>query len=241
MKPTSCSLSIVIPVFNEAGRLPRTFEALNGFFESNPFPSVEVIFVDDGSTDGTAEAIERHRFAAPVTVLRHEKNLGKGASVRDGMLRSTGDYALTLDADMSTPLSEVAKLSPFMERGCPVIIGTRWAAGGMVVEPQPLARRILGRAYVLLANFITGIGVSDVTCGFKCFSRAAIEQIFPLARVDRWSYDAEALFLARRRGLGIVEVPVVWRNDQRSRVRLYRDLAQSFTDLIRIRFSRYQL
>lgn len=236
MKPLS--LSIVIPVFNEELRLAKTFAELEDFFSKGDWKSLEVIFVDDGSTDKTAEMIKKLKFRYPVKLISYKENRGKGYAVRHGMLAAEGDYALTIDADMSTSLTEVSKTIPLMASDCPVIIGTRKAKGSRMIPPQPFLRKKLGEGYTMLARFITGVKVSDFTCGFKCFSRQAREKVFREAAINRWSYDAEILFLAKKSGFKICEVPVVWRNDRDTRVRLGKDILGSFIDLIKIRFRR---
>lgn len=192
------SLSIVIPVFNEERRLPKTFTALNAFLPNAPFQSVEVVFVDDGSRDETLRAIESFRKRHPsVRLVSYPINRGKGFAVKTGMLAATKDFRLMVDADMSTPLSEIQKLVPYIAQECPMIVGTRKAANAHVVQEQPWWRKKLGEGYTLLAQAITGVNVSDFTCGFKCFSKEAAFKIFSASRIDRWSYDAEILFLAR--------------------------------------------
>ena len=189
--------------------------------------------------DGTKKLIENFRSDINVKLVSCEKNRGKGFAVRRGMLEANNDYALFLDADMSTPLGELKKFAPFMEQGAHVIIGTRKAAGARILKHQPFLRQKMGEVYTALANLATGARVSDFTCGFKCFSMEAIHKIFPYARIDRWSYDAEILYLARLCNLKIHEVPVLWTNDEDSRVRLGKDALQSFTDLLKIRLNKY--
>lgn len=237
MKASSISFSIIIPVFNEEKRLPRTFSELEDFFKTSRFKDLEVIFADDGSRDKTVNLINdfKQRYAF-VKLISYRENRGKGYAVRQGMIRAKGDYSLTIDADMSTSPQELLKALPLIESGCPVIIGTRKAKGAKMVPPQPILRRKLGEGYTWLARLVTGVKASDFTCGFKCFSREAREKIFPLARIDRWSYDAEILFLAKRLGFQVCEVPVIWKNDRDTRVRLVKDILGSFIELLRIRF-----
>lgn len=230
------TFSIVIPVFNEERRLRKTFAELEPFLRDYSFSEVEVVFVSDGSTDRTAEMIAEFQHGRPnVKLIGYPENCGKGHAVRVGMLAAIHEYALILDADMSTSLAELPKFREPMEARCPVVIATRKAPGAAMVPPQPFIRRKLGEGYTLLARLITGVQVSDFTCGFKCFNRASREKIFRSAAIDRWSYDAEILFLAKQFGFPICEVPVLWRNDRDTRVRLGRDVIGSFIDLFRIR------
>lgn len=234
------SLSLIIPLYNEESRLPMTFQALIDFAGRRLLPLDEVIFVDDGSGDETSRLVKEFKFEFPVKLISYPQNRGKGHAVRKGMLAANSDYALMLDADMSTPLTEIEKFMPFMEFGAPVIIGTRKAVGAEILKRQPLYRQKMGEAYTALANLITGAGVSDFTCGFKCFSKEAINKIFTNAKIDRWSYDAEILYLARLRGFAIQEVPVTWSNDENTKVSLGKDAWQSFRDLLKIRFGKYE-
>jgi len=202
------SLSIVVPVFNEEKRLNKTFSELEEFVkikrfssEGMPFSGVknlEIIFVDDGSTDRTKQIIENLKSELRISLISYRENKGKGYAVRRGMLCAKNDYALTFDADMSTSLEELQKMIPFVEKKYPVIIGTRKVKGAKMIPPQPFFRKKLGEAYTIFANLIMGVWVSDFTCGFKLFSREARDIIFPSAKIDRWSYDAEILYLAKK-------------------------------------------
>lgn len=235
MKPT-LSLSIVIPVYNEARRLSKTFAGLNELQNFGFFKDLEIVFADDGSRDETKKLIGQFIFPHPVKIISYEKNRGKGFAVRSGMLKATGDYALMMDADISTPISEIKKFLPFMEAGIPVIIGNRKMPEAQMIPPQPFLRRKLGEGYTFFARFITGVKVSDFTCGFKCFSKEARKRIFQAVTTERWSYDAEILYLAKKIGFKIKEVPVIWRNDRDTKVRLRQDIWRSFLDLLKIRF-----
>lgn len=235
MKARDLSLTIIIPVFNEAQRLAKTFSALAEFLAKPIFKKASVIFVDDGSQDKTAAVLRDAKLNCPVEIISYPQNQGKGFAVRQGMLKADGDYALLVDADMSTSLSEIKKFMPPMDQGQPVIIGTRKSAGANLIRLQPWRRRFLGGVYTRLANMVTGAHVSDFTCGFKCFSKEARAKIFTAAKINRWSYDAELLFLAKKFGFAIREVPVSWANDIDTRVRLGKDIIQSFIDLVRIR------
>lgn len=234
------SLSIVIPVYNEEKRLHKTFSALTEFYKRDLFSHVEAIFVDDGSKDGTVEMIRTSKLPMPFRVISYTPNRGKGRAVAEGMRASEMDYALMCDADISTSFEEIIKFMPHLQKGEDVVIGTRKSKEARMIKPQPFIRRNLGRCYTLLADMITGLSVSDFTCGFKIFSRKARAAVFPHVRIDRWSYDTEILFLANKKGFHIVEVPVNWTNDVNTRVRLYKDAAKSFIDILRIRFFSYK-
>ncbi len=237
MQPLTTSFAIVIPVFNEEKRLPRLFETLRQFSFDEMFATCEIIFVNDGSTDQTLALL--HVFSAgqrSIRIISYIQNQGKGHAVRQGMMASSADYTLLLDVDLSTPLSEIKKLVPEICVERDVLIGTRKIAAAQITRHQPWLRENLGKGFTWIARQVTGVEVSDFTCGFKCFSRRAREAIFSCARVDRWSYDAELLFLAKRYGFEITEVPVNWHNDDSTRVRLSRDIIDSFFDLVKIRW-----
>lgn len=229
-------VSVIIPLYNEEQRLRKTFAAVEQFGFTPGVHPFEIVFVDDGSRDATAKLVRG--FMANFLGARfvsHSRNLGKGEAVRTGMLAARGIWRLFADADMATDLIEFQKFVPFLSSGAQVLIGSRRISGAEVVVHQPWLREVMGGIYTALANFFTGAGVSDFTCGFKCFSAGAAREIFSRSKVARWSYDAEILFLARRLGYEIREVPVVWKNDGATRVRLWKDAPRSFFDLLLLR------
>jgi glycosyltransferase involved in cell wall biosynthesis len=230
------NLSIVIPVFNEEARLSRAVEAFNAFLPGLGLDT-EVIFVDDGSTDRTAEMLSAAPACFAFDLLSYRPNRGKGYALKQGILKASGDYVLFLDVDMSTPLAELAKFREAMDRRVPVIIGSRKTAGSRVLKSQSLLRRKLGEGFSFLSSLLLVPGIADFTCGFKMFRRDAARRIFGAQRIERWGFDAEILFLARRYGYAIQEIPVFWINDERTKVRLLKDVARSFIDLVRIRLN----
>ena len=234
------NLSIIIPFFNEQSRFSKTVKYIRDFLDTQKFfDDIELIFVDDGSTDNTRGLIDEFAKQISIKTIAYKKNMGKGYAVRQGMMAAKSDYALFLDADMSTEPEEIEKFMAEIKKGTPVIIGSRRSKGSQVLVSQSLHRTMMGMIFTMLANLIMGMRVPDFTCGFKCFSMEAIHKIFPYARIDRWSYDAEILYLARLCNLKIHEVPVLWTNDEDSRVRLGKDALQSFTDLLKIRLNKY--
>jgi dolichyl-phosphate beta-glucosyltransferase len=224
-------LSVVIPAYNEALRLPGTLVRVGEHLDRLDVP-FEIVVVDDGSTDGTAAlagaAGER------VRVLRHEPNRGKGYAVRRGMLAATGERRLLTDADLSTPIEELAKLQAALDEGYDVAIGSRAIAGARIEVHQPAYREAMGRLFNRLVQVLLLPGLHDTQCGFKLFSARAAGAAFAPATLDGFSFDVEALYLARQRGLRIAEVPVTWRNDAATRVGLGGGAA-AFVDLLRIR------
>lgn len=226
---TGPALSVVVPALNEEDRLPRTLERITSHLGRRG-GAYEVLVVDDGSRDATAVRAE----AAGAIVLRNEGNRGKGFAVRRGMLAARGARRLMTDADLSTPIEELDRLSARMDEGHDVVIGSRAMAGARIEVRQPWYRENMGRLFNLFVRALAVPGVRDTQCGFKLFSAAAARDVFSATRLDGFSFDVEALFLARRKGYRIAEVPVLWRNDAASRVSLFRGFL-AFPDLLRIR------
>ena len=227
-------LSVVIPAFNEETRLPASLEALAAWLSRRAEPlSVEVLVVDDGSSDrtGVRAAETARRLGLSLRVLVHERNRGKGAAVRTGTLASEGRLVLVSDADFSTPIGEWEKLAA---AGAPVAIGSRAVDETLVKERQPLPRVLAGKLFNLVVRVAAVPGIRDTQCGFKLFTREAAQAVFSRATVDRFAWDVEALLLARKLGYDIVEVPVLWFDSPESRVTLAGG-AQAYLDVLRIR------
>jgi dolichyl-phosphate beta-glucosyltransferase len=222
----------VIPAFNEAARLPPTLERVRAHLDRKGAP-YEIVVVDDGSTDAT---VARAKDAGgPLTrVLVNEGNRGKGHSVRKGMLAARGERRLMSDADLSTPIEELERLMARMDDGYDVVIASRAIAGASIEVRQSIFRESAGRLFNLMVRLLAVPGIHDTQCGFKLFTAAAAEAAFGPARLDGFSFDVEALFLARRRGLRVTEVPVVWRNDAATRVSALGGIT-AFLDILRIR------
>lgn len=235
------SLSFVIPVYNEEKRLKLTLDALKEATIPHGLKLKEVIFVDDGSKDKTAAKIKaakaglKKKLKAEITLLSYARNKGKGYAVRLGMLSTKTDYALFFDADMSTPLAELRKFATPMRLGVDVVIGTRKNGKSTVIVHQPLYRELLGKCFTLLSQIVLNTWVTDFTCGFKVFSKDAISQVFGHAHINRWGYDAEIVFLSRKLGYQIIQIPVVWSNDPRTKVKIYDAVTQTLQELYQIR------
>lgn len=228
------ALSVVIPAFNEEARLPATLATILPYLRGRG-ESFEVVVVDDGSRDRTAEVAEA--AGAEVRLLRNPGNRGKGYSVRNGMLEARGAWRLMSDADLSTPIEELDRLKAALREGDGVAIASRAMSGSNLEKRQSFARESSGRFFNLIVRWLHLPGIKDTQCGFKLFSAAAAEAAFRESRLDGFAFDVEALVLARRAGFGIREVPVTWRNDEQSRVSFVRGLA-AFVDLFRLRFRR---
>jgi len=230
-------MSLVIPAFNEEPRIGNTIRAVAGFFSGRPWES-ELIVVDDGSTDRTIETVEREwkEFRGRKIVLKNETNRGKGYSVRRGMLEASGEYVFFSDADLSTPIEEIEKLLRALVGGADVALGSRDLPDSDVQVHQNILREFMGKVYNRLAQALTFKNIQDSQCGFKGFTRDAARILFGLQKIEGFSFDAEIVWLAQKRGYQVREIPVVWRNSPKSRVSVLRDPLLMFWDLLRIRW-----
>lgn len=239
-------LSIVVPAYNEERRLPATLEAILAFLADQPFEA-ELIVVDDGSADGTAAAVAALSKRHPQIKLVRNDHRGKGYTVRTGMLLAQGDYVLFTDADLAVPMSEWHKLQPLLERGYDVVIGSREGLGARRIG-EPRYRHFMGRVFNAVVRLVALGGIQDTQCGFKAFHGAAARQIFGSvqlygadARVVTGAavtaFDVEVLFLARKLGYRIAEVPVTWQYGEETKVDPVRDSWRNFADVLRVRWN----
>lgn len=224
--------SVVIPAYNERRRLPATLTRVIAYLRKQSF-TWEIIVVDDGSTDGMAEALEP--FADQIRLIRYPTNLGKGAAVRTGMLAAQGDWCLISDADLSTPIEELERLAEFRDR-YEVIIGSRRVPGARIERPQVWWKVLLGRLGNVVIQTLVVPGIHDTRCGFKLFSRRT-RRVFELQRLTGFGFDDELLWLARRLHFRLVEVPVRWTNDEQSKV-AGRDYLRSLAEIAQIYWHR---
>jgi dolichyl-phosphate beta-glucosyltransferase len=234
------ALSIIIPAYNEQKRLPGTLARIRDYFAAarTPGEEIEVIVVDDGSTDGTASVVqERMRDMPCLRLLSNGGNRGKGYSVRHGMLEARGRLVLFTDADLSSPIEESAKLLAAIEAGNDLAIGSRAIDRSLIKVHQSRLREIAGMIFNGLVKLFTGLPFHDTQCGFKAFVRERSQIIFEQQRVERFGFDPEILFLAQHHGLRSVEVPVRWAHDPATRVRVVHDSLQMFGDLVFIRWN----
>ncbi len=229
-------LSVVIPAYNEEHRLGATLERVLDYLGSQPY-TWELVIVDDGSRDGTAQVAREIAAGGPVRVLRNEPNRGKGFSIRRGMLEARGRYRLFSDADLSTPIEEVEGFWPHFEAGCGVVIGSRALEESRLEVRQPLHRELMGRFFNLLVRALLVGGIRDTQCGFKMFTAEAAEAVFPRQKMAGFSFDVEVLMLARRAGFRIHEAPVRWINAPGSKVSALNG-ALAFVDLLALKFRR---
>ncbi len=230
-------LSIVIPAYNEARQLSSTLETVWAYAQSKPF-AVELILVDDGSTDSTPDLLRAAAASIPaLRILRNERNSGKGFSVRRGVLEAQGQLVLFIDADLSAPIEETDKLLEALEAsGAATAVGSRALQRELIGVHQPWFRELGGRFFNLLVRFLTGLEIRDTQCGLKLFRRASTRRAFELQRVEGFGFDPELLFLIRRHGGKIVEVPVRWDDNPATKVRLLRDAPRMVCDLVALRW-----
>jgi dolichyl-phosphate beta-glucosyltransferase len=228
-------LSLVIPSYNEAERLPTTLERATAYLEAN-CPDSEIIVVDDGSSDDTARVAEAALAGrARDRVLRFPENRGKGAAVRAGMLAARGRSVLFSDADFSTPIEEESHLRGALAEGADIAIGSRAEPESRITRRQGVLRESMGRTFNVLIRLLGLSRFRDTQCGFKMFSREAAQTIFPEARLDRFAFDVEILLLAELAGFRVEAIPVEWRDDPASRVHMIRDSARMILEVFRIR------
>ena len=228
------SVSVVIPAYNEGGRIEKSLRELARYLELN-FPRFEIIVIDDGSGDDTAEKIKRLAETNRQIVLHsYFPNRGKGFAVRQGVLRAANDAVLFTDADLSTPVEEIKIALAELARGFAVVIASRRHPESVIVHRQNLAREFIGRTFNALVRRMIGLPYRDTQCGFKCFTRSAAREIFSRARIDRFSFDVEILLIARALGYAIKEIPVRWTNAPGSKVRPLRDLGTILRELMHL-------
>jgi len=232
---SSIAVSVVVAAYNEEARLEPTLRAMLGYFRSRAL-DVEVIVVDDGSSDGTTALVERLAGAMPeLRAVRLAPNHGKGYAVRAGVGRARGALVLCADADGAAPIEEIERLEAALAAGADVAIGSRALGGEGVRVVARLHRRLIGRVFHQLVKLLAVRGFRDTQCGFKLFRAVAARDLFPRLRVDGFGYDVELLVLAQRRGYRVTEVPVNWRHQPGSHLRLVRDSLRMARDLWAIR------
>jgi len=229
--------SIIIPAYNESARIPATLEAVVACIRERNWPA-EVVVVNDGSTDSTAQLVRDFSLRAPeVRLLENPGNRGKGYSVRSGILNAQGEIVMFTDSDLSAPIEEAERLFAAISNGADIAIGSRWLESGRQTHRQPLYRQFFGRCFNLVCRMVMNLPFVDTQCGFKAFTRNSAQTVFQLQTIERWGFDPEILFIALKRGFRIAEVPVSWAHDERSRMSYLKDGLQMLKELAIVRWN----
>lgn len=229
--------SIVIPAFNESARILATLESVVACVRDKGW-GAEVLVVNDGSRDATAEIVKAFARDAPgVRLIENPGNRGKGYSVRSGLLQARGEVVMFTDADLSAPIEEAERLFAAIAQGADIAIGSRWLEKGRQTHRQPLYRQFFGRCFNAVTRAVMGLRFADTQCGFKAFTRAAAQTVFQLQTIERWGFDPEILFIALKRGYRIDEVPVSWAHDERTRMSYLRDGLTMLQEIAIIRWN----
>jgi len=227
-------ISLIIPVFNEEKRI-HNLDILWMFIKNKKYIK-ELIVVNDGSTDKTLKLLHGFHKKTKCTLISYRKNKGKGYAIKKGSRIARGTHVIFMDADMSTPPKMLRGLKNIIQN-TDIIVGTRKNSKAVLLQRQSEAREMMGRYFTSISQRIMGVKVSDFTCGFKCFTKKAAKKIFAKQHINRWAFDAEILFLAKKYGFSVSEFPVEWKDVRGTKVRFPQDAIQSFIDLIRIRLN----
>lgn len=228
-------LSVIVPAYNEEYRLPDSLRRIVGHLGKQEYTS-EVIVVDDGSEDGTAQVVEEMMTELPIFSLLRTEHRGKGHAVKRGMLAGRGEYLFICDADLSMPIEELYKFLPPALGGYDVAIASREVPGARRYDEPPY-RHFMGRVFNWIVRLFAVRGFQDTQCGFKCFKKEAAQEVFSYQIMDGWGFDVEILFIAQKRGYKIVEVPIDWYYSANSRIHPIRDSIGMFREVMRIRLN----
>lgn len=231
-------LSIIIPAHNEAERLPKSLEKIGTFLSTQSYIS-EILVVENGSTDATLAIADSYKKSMPNLRVFQEKARGKGLAVKRGMLEAFGEYRFLCDADLSMPIEQVNRFLPLTVNEVDIAIGSREVAGARRIN-EPGYRHLVGRIFNTMVRWLVLPGLQDTQCGFKCFTAEVAESIFPLQRLEGMSFDAEVLYIARRQGFKVQEVPIDWYYNPDSRVRILQDSLRMGLDLLTILWNAHQ-
>lgn len=228
--------SIVIPAYNEGARLTATLEKVLAYVHTQGWDA-EIIVVNDGSRDNTADLVRSFARNDPMLrLLENPGNRGKGYSVRHGILNARGQIVLFTDADLSSPIEEAPQLFAALEAGADIAIGSRWLRAETQTQRQPLHRQLFGRIFNLALRLTLGLHFADTQCGFKAFKQPAVQAIFPLQKIERWGFDPEILFLARKLKFKVKEVPVAWAHRDGTSINPVVDGSRMFMEMLRVRW-----
>jgi len=230
-------ISIVIPIFNEEASLEKNLYKIYNFFKNKK--NFEIIVINDGSNDKSLDILSNLTISNLI-ILNNKKNIGKGASIRKGVAKSTGELLLITDADLSAPIEEFNKLIKYYDLGYEVIVGSRSTKDANLIIKQGIIRIMSGKIFNKLVNLILNLNYRDTQCGFKLFSNDKLKKIMKISVVDRFAIDAEILYLAQRLKLKTYEKGIVWKDNSNSSVKLISDSFNMFYDLLKIRLTNYK-
>lgn len=231
-------ISIVIPVFNEEKRISVNLETISEFLKGFK-EDTEIIIVDDGSWDATGKILEDLKSKMNLKILTHKTNRGKGAAIRTGIGEAQGERILFTDIDLSVPIETLVSFNEALKDDIDIVIGSREHPDSRIEIKQFWLRELAGYSFTILTNAILQVGVSDFTCGFKLFRKEAAKKIFAGQTINRWAFDGETMFLAKKYEFEIKEMPVIWRHNEGSKVRFPQALIDSFFSLIQIRINNF--
>lgn len=227
-------ISIVIPVYNEENRIKSFLFSVIEYVSKKDF-SYEIVIANDGSVDRTVEITEallKERLPGKYRILNLPVNRGKGAVIREGMPSARGEYIFFIDADGSTSIAEIDNFTKQFDPEYDVYIAIR-----TIKHKAPFKRKFFGYGYIYLANFLLQLNISDFTCGFKCYTRKSAQAIFSRQRLNNWSFDAEDIFIAKKYGFKIKEIPVYWQHVGGSKVKVFKNIIVCGLDLLHIRYN----
>jgi dolichyl-phosphate beta-glucosyltransferase len=225
-------LSLIIPAYNEEPRIVKSLDSAINYLNFKNY-NYEIVVVDDGSHDATSELVKSYGHG--VKLIQLGANIGKGAAVRAGMLAAVGDIRVFTDADFSTPIYEIEKLLNIIQSGTDICIGSRALNPKMIKKHQPFYREWMGKTFNKFVQFMLVKGIKDTQCGFKGFRNNAAISIFDKAKINGFSFDVEILYLAKKMGFHIEQVPVEWYNDERSTVNPISDSINMLIELFKIK------
>lgn len=228
------SLSVIIPAYNEENRIKDSLITLISYLDKSKI-KYEIILVDDGSTDKTAEVT--HHVSSKIKILRNNSNYGKGGSVKKGIENARYDLILFTDADLATPITELEQMLSYISKGYDLVIASRNLPDSNIVVNQPFYRKILGKSFPILVRLLLLPGIKDTQCGFKLFKEGAAKNIIKLQTINRFAFDVELLYIARKLGFKVKEVPVNWIDKKGSKVNPLKDAYKMFIDLLRIKWN----
>lgn len=230
-------LSVIIPLFNEEKRIPKSFKKIDKFFSDKKI-NIEYIFVDDASTDKTYKVVSKFKTKYSFYLTKLSKNKGKGGALKKGVEIAQGKYIMFTDADLSTPIEEFDKLFPFLKK-YDIVIGSRRLKDSDVKISQPIHRKVLGYIFYTIFSIFFKSPVKDTNCGFKMYKQHVAKKLYSKVKNTRWGFDAEVIFLATKFNFKIREVPVIWLNDPYSRVSSFQASIYTLWELTKIKLNNF--